>query len=99
MLQLQVKVSLSELLEFLSVSILSAKCIKSTRLVCLSACSQVSSPKPRNRFQLNLTVLTRKKSILKFVERIEFSSVYEGVSKSFRTESITKYTLTTINSR
>jgi len=26
-------------------------------------------------------------------------SVYEGVSKSFRTESITKYTLTTTNTR
>jgi len=25
--------------------------------------------------------------------------VYEGVSKSFRTKSITKYTLTTINTR
>jgi hypothetical protein len=27
------------------------------------------------------------------------SRVYEGVSKSFRTESITKYTLTTLNTR
>jgi len=25
--------------------------------------------------------------------------IYEGVSKTFRTESITKYTLTTINTR
>jgi hypothetical protein len=27
------------------------------------------------------------------------TKVYEGVSKSFRTESVTKYTLTTINTR
>jgi hypothetical protein len=29
----------------------------------------------------------------------EMRHVYEGVSKSFPTESITKYTLTTINTR
>jgi hypothetical protein len=31
--------------------------------------------------------------------RLHLNKVYEGVSKSFRTESITKYTLTTINTR
>jgi hypothetical protein len=32
-------------------------------------------------------------------EEIRSTDIYEGVLKSFRTESITKYTLTTINTR
>jgi len=32
-------------------------------------------------------------------QRLPLNLMYEGVSKSFRTESITKYTLNTINTR
>jgi hypothetical protein len=44
-----------------------------------------------------LSVSTIKKTTVQLNDSPESIIKYEGVSKSFRTESITKYTLTTIN--
>jgi hypothetical protein len=59
---------------------------------------KVSLHNPRFSWSKRPTFLTSHKVTVKLGKQIP-DATYEGVSKSFWTESITKYTLTTINTR
>jgi len=55
--------------------------------------------KPSGKHQQQEKTETQKELVRRMASFVMLQTEYDGVSKSFQTESITNYTLTTINTR